>query len=368
MNSRRPVAGILNVVAASGNNVVDDTSAFQWGICDLKTADPIANLHELIPYGKTLKVETFAAAAEVKQLVLVGGPTIEVIAASTRYKVEIHNPEDKYESHEQPPAVHAYSTGVTIPAAADARTLVYSALVAKINSYAGNNVAATLLFQKAYTLGGAVGNETPIVGETAVETTSTATARIIAWTITSGTFGNGDAAGVVWMAHLTGVLSVVTKTWTYGSSSSTLSGTDAPVLGQGLMIEDDAGYFTSNLGRPGISWVGLTQGFTIATATVVIAGVYAMGVGSVMAALKPVYDPSKQDAMVGDLEYEFTRGDLVDAAKLFTKIVISVKGGDQDAMDARNVEIVSQIIIYADESNGTNLTNMLSAITTAAAK
>lgn len=369
MNDPRPVVGIINTLQASGDNVFDDTTAEQWGLCDLNTDDPITNLHELIPYGKTLKVETFSAAAEVQQIVVIGGENKETIVAATRYKLEIHNVEDKYESHEQPPAVHAYSTGVTIPAADAARTLVYSALVDKVNSYAGNNATALLLFEKAYTAGGLTGLETPIVGETATETTSAATARIMSWTITSGTFAGGDAAGVVWMALLTGTLSAVTKTWTYGSSSSTLSGTDAALLGQGIAIEDNAGYFISNLGRPGINWVALTQGFVTDSAVVALAGVYALGIGSVMAQLKPVYDHSKQEVVNhGLLEYEFTRGDVVDAAKSYTKIVLTIRGGDVDAIDYQSVDIDHQIIIYADESNGTNLTNLLSAIGTAAAK
>ena len=370
MNNRRPVVGIINTLEASGDNVFDDTSALQWGMSGLNTADPIANLHELIPYGKTIKVESFATVAEARQIVVIGGATIEVVAASTRYKIEIHNPEDKYESHEQPPAVHAHtSPAVLTGTAATDRFNLYTALVSKINNFAGNNVAALLLFQKAYSGGGTTGNETPIVGETATETTSTATARIISWTITSGTFAGGDAAGVIWMAHLTGTLSAVTKTWTYGSSSSTLSGTDAPVLGQGIAIEDDAGYFISKLGRPGISWVAVTQGFTIATSTVALAGAYALGVGSVMAALKPVYDMSKQEIVNhGLIEYEFTNGAVADVTKTYTKLVLTVRGGDQDALDARGVNIDFQYIIYLDDSNSTNLTNCLSAVATAAAK
>jgi hypothetical protein len=366
--NRRPIVGILHTLGASGAQVLDDTAAEQWGICDLKTDDPANYLHEPIPYGKTLKVESFASQAEVQQIVVIGGENKETIAANTRYKLEIHNPEDQYESQAQSPAIHAYSTGATIPAADAARTLVYSALVDKVNAYSGNNATALLLFEKAYTAGGLTGLETPIVGETAVETTSAATARIISWTITGGTFGGGDAAGTVWMALVSGTLSAVTKTWTYGSSSSTLSGTDAALLGQGIAIEDNAGYFTSKLGRPGINYVALTQGFTTDVAVVGLAGAYAMGIGSVMAALKPVYDDSKQDAITGDLAYEFTRGDVANIAKTYTKIVITKRGGDEDAIDGRNVALDNQITIYADESNGTYLAALISAIGVAAAK
>ncbi len=382
MNTRRPVAAIINTLAASGDNIFDDTTAEQWCLCTLNTDDPVTNLHEPIPYGKTLKVETFNAVVEARQIVMVGGDTVEVIASSTRYKLEIHNPEDKYESHEQPPAVHAFTSAITLSGNAYTDRLnVYQALVAKVNSYAGNNVAAYSVTVAQFTLGTSVGDAATnfIIGENVTQETSSETARILKCTITSGTFAGDDAAGEVLLFGL----STEGAAWLVTAKTLTADGTVAGVStncvitvtnvttyhGQGIALEDDAGYFTSNLGRPGRNWVNVTQGFTIATAVVQKVAAYAMGVGSVMAALKPSYDFSKQ--MVsnhGDLEYEFTNGDLVDSAKFYTKIVITVKGGDQDAIDARNVEIQSQFVYYLDESNSTNLTNLKSALTTAAAK
>jgi hypothetical protein len=370
-NDRRPVVGIINTLQASGDNVFDDTTAEQWGLCDLNTDDPVTNLFELIPYGKTLKVESFAAAAEVQQLVLIGGQLKETIAASTRYKLEIHNAEDKYESHHQPPAVHAYSTGVTIPAADAARTLVYSALADKVNNYAGNNATAYPLFEFDYTAGTDTGDSAgPTIGAVYTQATSGATARVIDYTITSGTFAGDDAAGTIWLFDdNVATIADAAYNWT-GETTFTITQTISTLLlAQGLAIEDDAGYFISNLGRPGVNWVALTQGFTTDAASVSIAGVYALGIGSVMAQLKPVYDHSKQEVVNhGLLEYEFTRGDTVDAAKEYTKVVITVRDGDQDAIDFQSVQIDKQYICYADESNGTNLTNFLSAIGTAAAK
>lgn len=362
--------GIINTLQASGDNVMDDTTAEHWGLCDLNTADPVNFLHEPIPYGKTLKVESFSAVAEVQQVVLIGGPTKETIVVDTRYKLEIHNPEDKYESHEQPPAVHAYSTGAAIPAADAARTLVYGALVDKVNAYAGNNVTGYKLFEFDFTGGTDTADGTPTIGAQYTQATSGCKAHIAAISLSSGAWEDDDAAGTIWMYKDTVAAPAdAAYDWT-GETTITLTQTVSTLLlAQGIVIEDDAGYFTSKLGRPGISWVALTQGFTTDAASVLIAGAYALGIGSVMAALKPVYDHSKQDVVNhGDLEYEFTRGDTVDPAKSYTKVVLTVQDGDQDAMDARNVEISKQFIIYLDESNGTNLTNCLSAISTAAGK
>ncbi len=239
------------------------------------------------------------------------------------------------------------------------------------HSYAGNNAAAYPLFEFDFTLGEAVGNEEPALGEVLTQATSGATARVAAIGTITGTWGAGNAAGTIWLFDdNVAAIADAAYTWGYGSSSSTLTQTISTLLeGQGIAVEDNAGYFTSNLGRPGLNWVAVTQGFLLASAAVAVVGVYALGIGTVMVALKPAYDHSKQMiANHGDLEYEFTRGDLATAGKTYTKVVITAKGGDQDAMDARNVQIEFQTIIYADESNGTNLTNFLSAITTAAAK
>lgn len=378
--NRRPIVGIINTLQASGDNVKDDTVAEHWGLCDIDTADPVNFLHTPIPYGKTLKVESFSAVAEVQQLVLIGGAVAETITANTRYKLEIHNPEDKYESHEQPPAVHAYSTGATIPAAAAARELVYKALVDKVNNYAGNNAVASSLTLVAYTLGTSTGDatETFVIGETLTQETSGITARVAAFTLTSGTFAGDDAAGDLWLFDISDEDSwdAGTKTWTataYAAgvtSGLVVTGTAASqVHGDGLVIEDDPGYFVSKLGRPGLNWVATTQGFVTASAGVILEGAYALGIGSVMAALKPVYDHSKQEVVNhGDLAYEFTRGDVVDPAKEYTKVVLTIRGGDEDSIDGRDAALDNQITIYLDESNGTNLTNCLSAISDAAVK
>ncbi len=357
---KRPRVAVLNTMESTRVNLIQDSN--EWGI--VKTDAGKELLLGMYRIGKLLRVESFDPAAEVRQLVTIGtDATPEVIVASTRYKIEIGNPDDRYESQKRGPAIHAYTSAATLSGnAATDRTNVYVALAAKINAYAGNNVTAHLLFQKAYTLGGATGNETPIVGELCLETTSAATARIIAWTITSGTFGAGDAAGIVWFAHISGVLSAVTKTWTYGSSSSTLSGTDAPVLGQGLAIEDDAGYFISNISRAGTNWVGATQGWIVSVAAIALVGAYAQGIGSVMAQLIPRYDHSKQQVISGFLEYELQAGDAFDTAKTYRKYVFVFSEGDEDSMGGTVEKSESNAILYCDFADTSDLSDLDTAI------
>jgi len=343
------MVAILNTIEGAANII---SGTFEWFI--VKTSAGGVRLLGPFRVGKLVRLESFDPAAEVRQIVNIGADTTpEVIVASTRYKIEIGNPDDKYESQRRGPAIHAYTSAAALSGnAATDRLNVYTALAAKINAYVGNNVTAHLLFHKAYTGGGTTGAETPIVGETALETTSGAYARIMAWTLTSGTFAGGDAAGIVWFAPVSGTLSAVTKTWTYGSSSSTLSGTDAPVLGQGLAIEDDAGYFISNIARVGTNWVGVTQGFTVSIAAIGLVGVYSMGIGSTMIQLIPRYDHSKQDVISGFLEYELQNSDLFDAAKTYRKYIITIGEGDEEAMGATAEKSETQVTLYCDKASG----------------
>jgi len=68
------------------------------------------------------------------------------------------------------------------------------------------------------------------------------------------------------------------------------------------------------------------------------------------------------------MEYEFQAGDTVDAAKTYRKYILVWKDGDEDAMGATKEESLSEVILYVDESNSTNLTNFHNALAAAAVK
>ncbi len=129
----------------------------------------------------------------------------------------------------------------------------------------------------------------------------------------------------------------------------------------GLVIEDDTDYFLSNISRAGMNWVGATQGWTISVAVVGLAGAYAMGIGSVMARLIPVYDRSKQEVVSGFLEYELQNGDIFDTAKTYRKYVFVITEGDEDAMAGENQNTDQEVILYCDKASG-NLGDLDTAI------
>lgn len=363
---QRPKVAVLNTVEAAAANILNNT--FEWAI--QKTSAGHEILLGPIRTGKIVRVESFDPAAEVRQIIGIGlDATPEVITASTRYKIEIGNPEDRYETFRRFPIVHAYTTPAALTGtAATDRLNVYTALVAKVNAYAGNNATASLVTVADFTLGtdgaGTATNFTP--GETVTQETSTNTAKVAKAVITSGTMAGNDAAGKIYLYDVakTGWLTTA-KTLTGGTSLCVATVTNATTVhDQGMVVIDDAGYFTSTLGRGGVNWVG-APGWATSVAEVLRAGVYSQGIGSVIAQLIPRYDHAKQDLLSGFMEYELQAGDAWDITKTYRKYVITVADGDQEAMAGNPESANQQYILYADFGSGNlaDFNNALVALT-----
>lgn len=336
--------------------MITNATSREWSVVTLSTNKE--NLIGPIPYGAGIRVEYFDPQAEVSQLVIVGAATTkETIVASTRYRVEIGNPEHTYETTPNTPMIFAYTSAATLSGtAATDRAVVYRALRDKINAASGVYVTAYTLTYAAFTGGTSVGDAatTFIVGELVTQETSTLTARVAKCTITSGTFAADNAAGHIWLYNLsteTGWLETAKTLTAAGtvagvSTNCVVTVTNATTVhATGLAIVDNTGYFTSALGRGGKSYVGLTQGFATDSPVVARAAEYAMGIGSVMVALKPVFDQSKQELIAGSLEYDFQAGVSADTAKTYTKCVITSKGTITDS-NGMLVEGEREHIIY----------------------
>lgn len=358
---KRPRVAVLNTIEAAAAQLLADTN--EWGF--VKTSAAKELLLGMYPTGKLLRVDSIDPVAEVKQIVAIGADTTpEVITASTRYKVEIGNPEQKYETHKQVAYVSAYTSAANLTGTASLdRANVYTALAAKVNNYAGNNATAYTLTVADYTLGTSTGDATEafIVGETVTQETSGNTARVAKHTITSGTFAGDDAAGKIWL------FDVEKSGWLETAKTLTAAGTVAGVStnlvvtvtnattvhDQGLVIEDDAGYFTSSIDRAGMNWVGATQGWTVSTSEKILAGVYSIGIGSTMLALMPTYDHSKQEVIHGFLEYELQNNDLFVSTKTYRTYVFTIVDGDEDSLGGAAISgNTRNIILYADYASG----------------
>ena len=156
--------GIINTLPTTGGNAIfDDTTAEHWGFCvdgTDNTATAPQLIWEPIPYGSVVDTEVLASQAEVRQLAILGASTTkETIVASQRYKIEIDSFNQDYESAKRPVAQHSYTAAATLSGtAATDRANVYTALISKINAYAGNNATAYALMYQPFTLGTSAGD------------------------------------------------------------------------------------------------------------------------------------------------------------------------------------------------------------------
>ena len=348
---KRPKVAVLNTVEDTRANLIQDTT--EWGVVKTSAANDL--LLGMFRIGKLVRVESFAPIAEIRQLVTLGADaTPEVITGSTRYKIEIGNSNDKYESQKRGSIVHAYTSSVTIDAdAAVNRLNAYTALVTNINADVRNNVTAYLLTVHDYTLGTQAGGSADnfTAGEVVTQAGSAETARVAKCLISESTMVADTAKGKIWVFDIsdTAAWTDTAVVLTGGTSLIEVTQTvTTQVDAQGIVLEDDAGYFISSISRSGFNWVGATDGWLITTAEVTLTPVYAENIGSVMAQLVPRYDQSKQQVISGFLEYELQDGDAFDTAKTYRKYVFTLKDGDENALSAEEEYSEFEIVLYVD--------------------
>lgn len=356
MLKKRPIVAILTTIEQS--NVQVHNTGGKWAI--LKTVASAKALLGPFDTGKIKRIITTAPAAEKTQVVLIGASTTkETIVASTRYRIEIGNPDQDYETKRTGPAVHAYTSAAVLSGtAATDRATVYTALVNKINAYGGNNATAYALSYVAFT-GGTSSDDSAtnfIIGETVTQETSSITAKVAKCTITDGAMASNNAVGHLWLYDISAVASwdAGTKTWTAAgtvagvSTNCVVTGTAASQIhNTGIAVVDNAGYFTSHINRGGVNYVAVTAGFSIDVPEVTRAAVYAQGIGSVMKSLMPVYDLSKQNVLRGKLEFDFQDGMEPDATKTYNEYIIVMEDGPDDVSGVKETA-EKQVVLYAD--------------------
>ena len=309
--------GIINTMAASGNNVLNDAAdgAFrgQTIICELNTVEPPVEILPVIPKGACISGIKQSSQVEVSQIAFVGR-TVETIVKSTRYRIEVWNGL-KREDERQSPFKYAYTSDAVLSGvAATDRVNVYTALMNKINAYAGNNTIAYLVSSVAYTAGE---DFVPVVGETLTQESSGATVQIAAVVQTSGTITGDDGAGTLYVYNLlVAAWSASSKVLTGGTSGALMTTAAALTAGEGLIIADDAGYYSYRPnGKRVKSDISVTQGFEDATveisaSTIVVGtatgvavglpGIYSQGIGTRMLNDIPVFTPDGVQIVSGE--------------------------------------------------------------------
>jgi hypothetical protein len=375
--------GLITASEAAGAQVIDDTTARQFTA--VQTSAGLVPVLGPIQYGKVTNVIHEAPASEQRNTVLIGGLTTEVITASTRYAVNIWNAESDYETWSQSPIVHAYTSPAVLSGnAATDRAAVYAALIAKINAYAANNVTAYPLYIADYTIGTSLNDLDTnfVVGEVVAQETSGETAQVAACVITGGTFAADSAAGKIYLYNISDTTAWLTTAKTLSAAGHVAAvGTKTPatsncvvtvtnattVATQGIVIVDDAGYFTSSKSRGGINKVGI-NGFDTATASVILAGRYPIGCGTFMLNRRPVFDMTGQVCLSGSMEYNFRDGVLPVAGQFYNKTTIEVLAGDVDAVSAESTASKSYHVVYINDATVANSAAFTAAIDTVAAK
>ena len=373
MEIKRLVSNVINTLGASGANVNDDTTAEQYCICTNNALSTLVPILPPVPYGKTKSLVIVNSQTEQVQyntLDAFNGTdgTKETIVAGQRYRVEIGNPDQKYETKPWGLKVFSYTAPAVLSGnAATDRANVYTALAAKINAYSRLGATAGVIHSVTFTLGAVE----PTVDTVVTQGTSSVTGRIVKVTLTGGTWAGSNAAGTVYISFMSDPDAVLSTNvaWTW-AGGGTLTQTNATLVkATGLAVRDDVGYYTSFKGRGGINDVISTQGFSTNSFVVSRAGRYAIGIGSVYASLGAMqYDHSKQDLLEGDVDLELINSGAFDAAKTYRKYVMEIEDGDVDTRAFSSIASGRRHVVWVDESNGTNLGTFDTAIKAAVIK
>jgi hypothetical protein len=378
---KRPVVGLISTSENARAQLIDDTTNQQYWF--VQTAAGAERVLGPIPYGKTVRYIATDPQREVRSTVLIGGATVEVIAANTKYSIDIWNPDSTVESMRRKPMRYSATSAAALSGTASTDRLnVYTSLVNKINAVAENYVTAYGLSQHTYTTGTSAGGAATnfVVGEIVTQDTSAETAQVAACSIASGTFNATTAAGTIWvynisiLANWLATAKTLTAAGTAAATTLTAATTNCVVTAtlvahyQGIVTVDDAGYFIAKQ-RGGVNRVAVVAGFATATATSIINGQYAIGIGSEMLQRLPIFDIGNQAVISGTLEYDFQGGVLPVSGQTYEKIVIEVKDGDEDALDGRKVETLKHYVLWFNNSDHADYTHdLLTALDTVVAK
>jgi hypothetical protein len=325
-------------------------------------------------YGSITRIQKTSAVAEVSQIQMIG-VGVETIYASTRYKIEGGNVNERHEGGNKPLSPFAYTSPAVLSGTAQTDlNNVYTVLVTKINSKVNKSFTAYLMYKVAFTVGTSTGNvrTLPVVGSTATSAAAAQTVKIAGCVVTSGTFYGDDAAGTMYVYAPAGTLTAASQIWTCTETDCLFTTAAIPVI-NGIAIVDTAGYYPAFPGiRHGISAWKLSDGFVTATAPAPAsgtsavsvygkAGVYSVGDGTTLLAETGVFNPDKTDTVTGSAEM-VTSAAFV-AGKTYTRydfFVNSNPPSNRVADQSANSNIV--YTLYLDNVDTSNVTEFDTAI------
>jgi hypothetical protein len=277
-----------------------------------------------IPLGAVYAVDKKASQIEKVQIVTIGIQT-EVPVTGARYTVGIESPKDRTsESGTRNRKVFAYQFGTAGTAATD-RTTLYTALKAKINAYVPSYTKAELC------------DLATVTGDTGI------TGLVTGDRIGQGTLGATWKGIVAYCAALTattsqeilcytlsGTLTAATiiNKLTVNDTVDTAMTTAAVALtaGQGLVVYDQAGYFSwkDKLGRSGAPFVYSSPTFLKNRPLLIQAYQSSLGIGLEMLTMSPDFDLTRQNVDAGNIQAQFTQ--LPVSGYTYTQYIIRYMG------------------------------------------
>lgn len=360
--------GIINSVGAAAANLKDDTT--DDVVCLDNTTNPLVAVLPRIPNGAVANISYQASQAEVRRVHSLGHLADEVIVASQRYRVVIDHLDGMFESARRGTdrRYASVAPAVLTGTAATDRLNIFTDLVAKINTDYLNYGTAYLIDQITVTAAAGDLNEV-IVGSKVFQTDSNeAAADFVGYVAFKNTTWTG--AETLHLYNTSGTLDATTDKALQVGNYVTGDGTtledistdaaNSAVLGQGLVFEDNAGYYTTpNELRPGKS-ILYEQGFSLATVAITLEGAYSIGIGTDMLALKPIFNLRKNDVISGNVDYNFNVDPV--AGQTYELAVITINASEAEALSTNNVSRQFQYHLYMDESNSTNVTNLKNAL------
>lgn len=345
---------VVNTVLAGGANV----ATVNGNVIALKDGGNIV----LPPYDKSLaSVSKISSQVEIPAVALLGmkaDGTLITVANSTRYSALISNTERKDLSKKSVGLSFNYTT----PSESSTLKMIIDVLKERINNYLGLHCTAYTARKFVVTGAGTI----PTVGKTVFQGVSLAaatwTAQVVYAYAPSGTWA-ADAAAVLVVANETGTWSTKTAVKDSGAVAITTTATEVITANAGLAIIDSGNYYTGEF-RYGQNSFGAYGGFADASGTSWIQtspATYQVGIGTQMLLSLSTYSRDKRDLFEGHEDGVYWNGTTPVAGSTYDLVLLRIANSTPDQNQETPV-IATDVEIYVNNSNATNVTNLVAAL------
>lgn len=350
---------VINALVAGGGNVVSDAENGRLYFKDGTTLKGSVNLS-----GYSAKSIASVAARSKVVFVDFSGD----LAVSTRYNlIRTPDPMSVQVNSNFKKWNYAYSTPDTIAVQATEKNNLIMDLVGKVN--ADITAFATAYQASALTVeliaGGVTALGTAYAGMWVFQGADLASATWKGQIVKLGSY-SAAVGQVIHVANTTGTLTttntaVVKLDDGSGTTLTNASGAaNAIAVEQAMAIIEDSNYMMSPFHRGMANWFMSYPGSSnLVTTSTTEPGLLPVGIGDVMLENKAVYTVDKLHIRSGEKKYDFDVNPV--SGKTYTTLIITSKNNVADHGDVVP-DIETELILYVDESNGTYLAALKTAL------